>query len=101
MDRPALGMFAARFQWQGAESAIHGSFVRDEAAGPGVRKGSAVDPTGGEPGYRVRAGGAHEPPRVMSSMVKTPTNPIRCVKTFPSFSRVTLSGCFSFGYFSC
>jgi hypothetical protein len=51
--RPALGLFAARYQWQGAESEIHGSFVRDARAGPGVRVGSAVDPTGGSPGYHV------------------------------------------------
>jgi hypothetical protein len=71
VERPALQMFAARFQWQGAESEIHGSFVRDQRAGPGVRKGSAADPTGAAPGYHVLAAApGEEAPRIQTSMFR-------------------------------
>ena len=80
---PSLGLFAARYQWQGAESAIHGSFVREAATGPGVRRGSAADVTAGEPGYIVQplppagtgvadggGGAADARPRLQTSMFR-------------------------------
>ena len=67
VERPALGLLAARYQWKGAESRIHGSFVRSAEAGPGVRAGSVVDSTGSAPAFRVTTEGADRTPRLQSS----------------------------------
>ena len=67
VERPALGLFAARYQWKGAESRIHGSFVRSAEVGPGVRAGSVVDSTGSAPAFRVTTEGADRTPRLQSS----------------------------------